>query len=295
MALHRDEAVPRLKMAIQKGGRMTDQTIALLRGIGLEFDAYEQRLYSTVRNFSMDLLFTRDDDIPQYVASGTADLGVVGRNTIEEDEAAVTEVLPLGFGRCSLVLAVPKDGGATRLEDLNDKRIATKFPRTAARFLEANGLHAELIALSGAIELAPVLDLAHAIIDISSSGSSLVAHDLVPLTTISRSEVVLIANGASMEHEGKGALIQRLVFRIKSSLAARDYKYVVMNAPESAVEAITQIVPGLKSPTVVPLAIPGWVALHTTVRVDLFWDIMEQAKAAGAGDILVMPIEQLLL
>jgi ATP phosphoribosyltransferase len=295
MKLHSKDSAPRLKMAIQKGGRMTEQTIALLRGIGLEFDAYEQRLYSTVRNFSLDLLFTRDDDIPQYVASGTADLGVVGRNGIEEEGAAVTELLPLGFGHCTLVLAVPKEGEVIRLEDLNGKKIATKYPQTATRFLEENGIKAELIALSGAVELAPVLDLASAIIDISSSGSSLIAHDLIPLHEISRSEVVLVAHAAALTHDTKGLLIQRLLVRLRSSLAARQYKYVVMNAPESAVQEITRIVPGLKSPTVVHLAQPGWVALHTAVRKDTFWDVMEQLKAAGAGDILVMPIEQMLL
>src|SRR5829696_3721143 len=135
---------PRLKMAIQKSGRMTEQTIALIRGIDLDFDAYEQRLYSTVRNFKLDLLFTRDDDIPQYVASGTADLGVVGRNIIAEEGATVAEVLALGFGRCTLVLAVPKDGEITRIEELAGKRIATTYPRTSARFLETHGIHAEL-------------------------------------------------------------------------------------------------------------------------------------------------------
>jgi ATP phosphoribosyltransferase len=299
MTLHNGESEPRLKMAIQKGGRMTEQTIALLRSIDLNFDAYEQRLYSVVRNFDLDLLFTRDDDIPQYVASGTADLGVVGRNGIEEEEdgvkAMIREMLPLGFGHCKLVLAAPKEGGATRLEELAGKRIATKFPRTAAKFLQANGIEADLITLSGAIELAPVLDLAHAIIDISSSGSSLVAHDLVPLCEISRSEVVLVANADALNHPSKGPLIRRLLVRLRASLAARQYKYIVMNVPEQAVEAITRIVPGLKSPTVVPLAEAGWVALHTVVQVDTFWEVMEQLKEAGAGGILVVPIEKMLL
>jgi ATP phosphoribosyltransferase len=286
---------PRLKMAIQKSGRMTEQTIALLRGIDLDFDAYEQRLYSTVRNFNLDLLFTRDDDIPQYVASGTADLGVVGRNLIAEEGAAVTEVLPLGFGRCTLVLAVPKDGGATRLEELAGKRIATTYPRTAARFLEAHGIQAELISLRGAVELAPALDLASAIIDLSSSGSSLIAHDLVPIHEVSRSEVVLVANESALNHETKGLLIKRLLVRLRALLAARQHKYVVMNVPVGAVQEITRIVPGLKSPTVVPLAEPGWVALHTVVQVDKFWEVMEQLKEAGAGGILVVPIEKMLL
>ena len=289
------ESAPRLRMAIQKDGRLTEQTVALLRGIGLDFDVYEQRLYSAVRNFGLDLLFTRDDDIPRYVASGTADLGVVGRNLIDEEGAEVTELLPLGFGHCALVLAVPKEGGASRLEDLAGRRIATKYPRTAGRFLATRGIEAELIVLSGALELAPVLNLASAIIDISASGSSLVAHDLVPLHEISRSEAVLVAHPAATTHEAKGTLIQRLLVRLRASLAARQYKYVVMNAPESAVQAIARIVPGLRSPTVVPLVEPGWVALHTVVREDTFWEVMEQLKEAGAGGILVAPIEKMLL
>lgn len=282
-------------MAIQKGGRLTEPTMALLRGIGFDFDSYEQRLYSPVRNFGLDLLFTRDDDIPQYVASGTADLGVVGQNLIEEEGAEVTELLPLGFGHCALVLAVPKDGGVTRLEDLAGQRIATKYPRTASRFLAARGIEAELMVLSGALELAPVLDLASAIVDISASGSSLVAHDLVPLEEISRSEAVLIAYPKATADELKGTLIRRLLVRLRALLAAQQYKYVVMNAPERAVQEIARIVPGLKSPTVVPLAEPGWVALHTVVREDTFWEVMEQLKEAGAGGILVVPIEKMLL
>jgi ATP phosphoribosyltransferase len=289
------DAPPRLRLAIQKDGRLTEQTMALLRGIGLEFDAHGQRLYSAVRNFPLDLLFTRDDDIPRYVASGTADLGMVGRNLVDEEQAEVTEVLPLGYGHCRLVLAVPKDGGASRLEDLAGKRIATKYPRTATRFLASRGVEAELIELSGALELAPVLDLASAIIDISASGSSLIAHDLVPLEEIARSEAVLIAHPGTIDDEARSALIQRLLVRLRASLAARQHKYIVMNAPERAVPEITRIVPGLKSPTVVPLAEPGWVALHTVVREDAFWEVMEQLKEAGAGGILVVPIEKMLL
>ena len=286
---------PRLRMAIQKDGRLTEPTVELLRSVGLDFDAYGQRLYSAVRNFPLDLLFTRDDDIPQYVASGTADLGVVGRNLVEEEAVQVTELLPLGFGQCALVIAAPKDGDIASLEELSGKRIATKYPRTASRFLASQGIEAELIALSGALELAPVLDLANAIIDISASGSSLVAHDLVSLHEISRSEAVLVAHPPSAADSSKSALIRRLLVRLRATLAARQHKYVVMNAPAGSVEEITRVVPGLRSPTVVPLAEPGWVALHTVVREDTFWEVMEQLKEAGAVGILVVPIEKMLL
>lgn len=284
-----------MRMALQKDGRLTEQTVALLRGIGLEFDAYGQRLHSAVRNFELDLLFTRDDDIPRYVAAGTADLGVVGRNLVEEEGVDVEELLPLGFGHCALVLAVPKDGPVRRVEDLAGRRIATKYPRTAGRFLAGRGVEAELIALSGALELAPVLDLASAIIDISASGGSLVAHDLVPLHEIARSEAVLIAHAPAVADGERGRLIRRLLVRVRASLAARKHKYVVMNAPMGAVETIAGIVPGLRSPTVVPLAEAGWVAVHTVVPEDTFWEVMERLKEAGAGGILVVPIEKMLV
>jgi ATP phosphoribosyltransferase len=290
-------AEPRLRLAIQKDGRLTEPTLALLRGVGLDFDAYGQRLIGSVRNFPLDLLFTRDDDIPQFVAAGTADLGIVGRNVVDEEAAAVAveELLPLGFGRCSLVVAVPKDGEIAALRDLEGRRIATKFPRSTQRFLAAHSIRAELVKLSGAIELAPTLGLAAAIVDITASGSMLLAHDLVPLHEIARSEAVLIAHGRALADPARRVPVDRLLVRIRASLAARRHKYLVMNAPRTALPEITRLVPGLKSPTVVPLADPEWVAVHTVVTEDAFWDVMEQLKAAGAGGILVVPIEKMLL
>jgi ATP phosphoribosyltransferase len=295
MAWDSGEPAPRLRMAVQKDGRLTEQTLALLGEVGLRVETHGQRLYSAVRNFGLDLLFTRDDDIPQYVASGTADLGVVGRNLVEEEGVEVAELLALGFGHCALVLAVPRDGGVGRLADLAGKRIATKYPRTARRFLAAHGVVAELVALSGALELAPVLDLASAIIDISATGSSLVAHDLVPLCEIARSEAVLVAHPAAVGDDAKGALIRRLLVRLNGSLAARGHKYLVLNAPAEAVERIARIVPGLRRPSVIPLAEPGWVAVQTIVREDVFWEVLDELRAAGAEGILVGPVEQMLL
>jgi ATP phosphoribosyltransferase len=285
----------RLRMAVQKDGRLAEPTLALLAKVGLQIETHGQRLYGAVRNFELDLLFTRDDDIPCYVASGTADLGVVGRNLVDEEGAEVTELLPLGFGHCALVLAVPKDGGIRRLADLAGKRIATKYPNTARRFLVEHGVDAELVALSGALELAPVLDLASAIIDLSATGSSLVAHDLVPLCEIARSEAVLVAHPAALDDPARDALVRRLLVRLRASLAARGHKYLVLNAPATAVDRIARLVPGLRSPSVVPLAEPGWVALHTVVRDDVFWDVVEELEKAGAEGILVAPVEQMLL
>jgi ATP phosphoribosyltransferase len=261
----------------------------------MQLETHGQRLYGAVRNFDLDLLFTRDDDIPLYVASGTADLGIVGRNLIEEEDASVTELMPLGFGHCALVLAVPRDGSVRCLEELAGKRIATKYPRTARRFLAERGIDADLVSLSGALELAPVLDIASAIIDLSATGSSLAAHDLVPLCEIAQSEAVLVANPTVLEDEVKSVLVRRLLVRLRASLAARGHKYLVLNAPTSAVERIAQLVPGLRSPSVIPLAEPGWVAVHTIVRGDAFWDVVEALKDAGAEGILVAPVEQMLL
>jgi ATP phosphoribosyltransferase len=295
MAWGKDRSSTRLRMAIQKDGRLTEQTLTLLSKVGLQVETNGQRLYGAVCNFDLDLLFTRDDDIPRYVESGTADLGVVGRNLVEEEEARVTELLPLGFGHCALVLAVLRDGPIRRLEELGGKRVATKYPRTARRFLASRGVAAELVVLSGALELAPVLDLASAIVDISATGSSLVAHDLVPLCEIARSEAVLVANPAALADAARGALVQKLLVRLRASLAARGHKYLVLNAPADAVDRIARLVPGLRSPSVVPLSEPGWVAVHTVVRDEVFWDVVEELKDAGAEGILVAPVEQMLL
>ena len=295
MAWNSERSTTRLRMAIQKDGRLTEQTLGLLARVGLQIEASGQRLYGAVRNFDLDLLFTRDDDIPRYVESGTADLGVVGRNLIVEEEARAVELLPLGFGHCALVLAVQRDGPIRRLDDLAGRRVATKYPRTARRFLESHGIEAELVVLSGALELAPVLDLASAIVDISATGSSLVAHDLVPLCEIARSEAVLVASPDALASQEKGALIRRLFVRLRASLAARGHKYLILNAPTGAVERIARLVPGLRSPSIVPLSEPGWVALHTVVRDETFWEVVEQLKEAGAEGILVAPVEQILL
>jgi ATP phosphoribosyltransferase len=289
------EAKPRLRLAIQKEGRLTEHTLNLLRSIGLEFDSYKQRLFSSVSNFELDLMYTRDDDIPEYVASGTADLGVVGQNLIFEEGVEVEELVQVGFGNCKVVVAVPKESGIHEISQLNGKKIATSYPKTAEKFLRHHGVVAEIITLSGAVELAPNLGLCNAIIEITATGSSLVLNDLVAIHEVLKSEAVLVCNKESLAHPYKARNIQRLIVRIKAAMAARNYKYVVMNAPIDALEDIKKAVPGLKSPTIVPLSDPNWVAVHVAVMEETFWEVMERLKEAGAGGILVVPIEKILL
>ncbi len=284
-----------LRLAIQKEGRLTDDTLTLLRSIGLEFESFRRRLFSNCRNFPLALLHTRDDDIPEYVSAGTVDLGIVGRNLLHEEGATVEELLPLGFGYCSLVVAVPKESPITSVEHLAGAKIATSYPRSAQRFFDEQRIPVEIITISGSVEVAPLLGLAGAIVDLTATGSSLVLNDLRPIHTILESEAVLAAHPATMADAAKKANIDRLLLRIKGVMAARRYRYVMMNAPRAALEEIKQIVPGLKMPTVVPLADSDWVAVHTAVREEVFWEVIEALRAAGASEILVSPIEKLVL
>ena len=289
------EEQPRLRLAIQKEGRLTDHTLSLLRSVGLDFDSYKQRLFSSVRNFELDILYSRDDDIPEFLASGTADLGVVGQNLLVEEEVDVAELQTVGFGHCSLVMAVPKESGITDPRDLAGKKIATSYPKSAQQYLRKLGISAEVITLSGAVELAPNLGVANGIVEITATGSSLALNDLMSIQTILKSEAVLAANKESMKHPYKRRNIDRLLVRVRAALSAKQFKYIVMNVQRDRLEQVLAVVPGLKSPTVVPLADPDWVAVHTVIKQEAFWDIMEQLREAGAGGILVVPIEQILV
>jgi ATP phosphoribosyltransferase len=286
-----------LRLAVQKDGRLTQDTVGLLHGCGLDFDSYHSRLFAPCRNFPLSMLYGRDDDIPGYVASGTVDLGIVGRNMLRERrvDGAVRELVPLGFAPCRLVVAVPDDSPVQSPEHLRGKRIATTFPHLTTTYFEHLGIPVQIIEIAGAVELTPALGVADAIADLSATGSSLLEHDLRAITTILESEAVLVANPAALEDERKRANIDRLLLRIRGVLAAKRYKYVMMNARRSALNAIREIVPGLRMPTVVPLADPEWVAIHTVVEEAAFWEIIERLHAAGASEILVTPIEKLVM
>lgn len=284
----------RLKLALQKNGRLTDDSLGLLRSCGLEFEFQKNSLYSPSRNFDLDILALRDDDIPEYVQDGVADLGIVGMNVVTERKARVKILDRLGFGACRLMISVPVRSSIRSIRNLKGKRIATTYPHTLKQFLRSRNVRADIIELSGTVELAPTLDVADAICDIISTGTTARVNGLKPLFTVLQSEAILIANPDAVVDREKKALIERLLIRISGSLQARGKRYMMLNAPLSAVPQLKKIIPALKSPTIVPLAEQGMVALHSVIAEDVFWDVMERLKQAGASDIIVVPIETII-
>lgn len=284
-----------IKLAVQRSGRLTEHTLGLLHAIGLEFESYGQRLFSHCRNFPLSILYGRDDDIPGFIGRGTVDLGIVGRNLIYEEGFDVVELAPLGFGYCELVVATLRDAPYHDPRDLLNARIATSYPESARRYFAGLGGAPEIVTISGSVEVAPSLGLAEAIVELTATGSTLILNDLRQITTILESEAVLAASPESMNDPDKRANIERLLLRVNAVQAAKRYKYLMMNAPVAALPQIFQVVPGLKSPTIVPLADEGWVAVHTAVEEDVFWESIEGLRAAGATEILVSALEKLLL
>ena len=274
---------------------MTDETLKMLHLIGLEFESYGQKLLSRCRNFPLSILYGRDDDIPGYVGLGTADLGIVGRNLIYEEGADVVELAALGFGYCSLVIAVLRDSPFQTIDQIKTAKIATSYPKSAKRFFAEHGAEPEIITISGSVEMAPGLGLSDAIVELTATGSTLLLNDLRPMLTILESEAVFVANRAAMADSDKRANIERLLLRINAVRAARRYKYVMMNAPKEALPAIKAVIPGLKSPTIVPLDLEGWVAVHTALEEEAFWENIERLRSAGATEILVSSLDKLLL
>ncbi|MEE8486932.1 MAG: ATP phosphoribosyltransferase [Gemmatimonadota bacterium] len=283
-----------LRIAVQSKGRLTRYSLDLLRGIGLEFEDHERRLFVRCRNFDVELLFLRDDDIPEYVQDGVADLGIVGINVIREREAEVVELTPLGFGFCTLTLAVPTASSAQRPDDLAGARIATTHPRSLRRYLADAGIEAHVVELSGGAEVAPALDIADAICDLVSTGATLRMHDLRRIADVWESEAWLVASPEALECPKRQALIQRLRVRMDGLLTARSLKYVTLNAPEEALPRIRELLPGLRSPTVIPLAEEGMVAVHAAAQEEVFWEAMERLKEAGATEILILPVEKMM-
>lgn len=284
----------RLKIAIQRGGRLTEESVGLLRSCGFEFEFQKQGLYFPCRNFDMDILSLRDDDIPEYVQDGVADLGIVGENIVREKQARVQTLRKLGFGLCRLVISVPQRSTIRSTRQLTGKRIATTYPATLRRFLRSSSLRASLVQLSGAVEIAPSLNVADAICDIVSTGTTARMNGLRPLTTVLESQAVLVAHERSLKSKTSKGLIDRLLIRLSGSLEARGKRYIMLNAPASSIPKLKKIIPALKSPTVVPLAKQGMVALHSVIAEHVFWDVMERLKQAGASDIIVVPIETII-
>lgn len=285
-----------LKLAIQKSGRLTDDTLNLLRSAGLEFESYKSKLFSSCRNFPLEIVYLRDDDIPDYVASGSVDIGIVGQNLIyEERPTNVQKLLNLPFGFCALTLAVPKESTVQTLADLNGQTVATTYPNSTKDFFKQNGLTVETIKITGSVEIAPMLGVAEAIADLTATGSTMALNDLRPLAKIYDSQAVLIANEPCMLSVSKKQLIDRLLVRFQGVLSAKNYKYVMMNAPAEILSQLKEITPGLKSPTVASLAESGWISVQTVIKEDTFWETIEKLKLAGASGIIILPIEKIIL
>lgn len=280
-----------LKIAIQKSGRLNENSVALLKNCGLSFENYKSSLMTTVSNFPIEILFLRDDDIPEYVQDGIADLGIVGENVIEETEVEVNYLQRLGFGKCSLKLAVPKGGPIVTLEDLQNKSIATSYPVILSKFLSKNNIQADIRTISGSVEISPGLGLSDAICDLVSTGGTLRSNGLEPFADVLASEAILIGKSGL---DGNSILCE-LLQRIQSVLRAKETKYVVLNVEKKNLDKITALLPGVKSPTIVPLAEEDWVAVHTVIPETDFWDKINALKAAGAQGIVVMPIEKIIL
>ena len=280
-----------LKIAIQKSGRLNEKSVELLKNCGLNFENYKSSLISPVSNFPLEILFLRDDDIPEYVQDGIADLGIVGENVIEETEVDVTYLQRLGFGKCSLKIAVPNNNSVQHLNQLNGKSIATSYPVILGKFLRKQGIQADIREISGSVEISPGLGLADVICDLVSTGGTLKSNGLIPFADVMSSEAVLICSKPNQDSE----LIKELVQRIQSVLRAKETKYVVLNVHRDNLSAITALLPGVKSPSVVPLAEADWVAVHTVIPERDFWDRISQLKQAGAQGIVVMPIEKIIL
>jgi len=282
-----------IKLAVQKKGRLTEETINLLRGAGLEFESYSQSLFSICRNFPLSILFLRDDDIPDYVEKGAVDLGIVGQNMLFETKSKVDELLKLPYGYCSFSVAVPKESEITDISQLKNKRIATCYERVTGEYFKKKGIPIELISISGSVEVTPALGLADAVADLVSTGSTLALNDLRVIEKIYDSQAMFIAT-KSLSQE-KGALIDKLIMRFQGVISASSYKYVMMNAPETIVEKLKEFVPGLKAPTISRLATKDWISIQTAIKEDVFWDTIEKLKALGATDILVLPVEKLIV
>lgn len=282
----------RLIIAVQKSGRLQEGSLELLKECGLKVDYRNGQLKVTTSDYPAEILFLRNSDIPQYVADGVVDAGIIGSNLLEEEPGDVETVLKLGFSRCRLSFAVPKTSDITAISDLEGKRIATSYPNSVRRFLTQEGISAEIHTISGSVEIAPSLDLADAIADIVSTGNTLFQNNLREVFSFLESEAVLI-KGTDFDPE-KQDLLDQLVFRIESVLAAKTFKYILLNAPKEQLNRICEILPGMKSPTILPLATEGWISVHSVVRQKDVWQVVRQLKATGAEGILVCPIEKMV-
>lgn len=282
-----------LKVAVQKKGRLYEGSMALLKECGIEVSNGNNQLRVQAANFPLEVFFLRDDDIPEYVQDAVADIGFVGENVIAEKNKQVNSIEKLGFGKCRLSIAIPKNGTIRSMADLNDKKIATSYPLVLSNFLTQKNIKATIQEISGSVEIAPRIGLADAICDLVSSGSTLFSNELTELETVLRSEAMMISN-KNLSAE-KQALVDKLLFRIRAVKKAKNNKYVLLNAPNDKLDSIIKLLPGMKSPTILPLAESGWSSVHSVISENDFWNVIESLKANGAQGILIVPIEKMII
>lgn len=283
----------KLKIAVQKNGRLSEKSLQLLAACGITIPQSERKLKSEASNFPIEVLYLRDDDIPQYVEEGVTDIGIVGENVVWEKKKDVEEICRLGFASCKMSLAIPRDEEYTGLQYFQNKKIATSFPRILAQYLTENKIVAHIEELGGSVEIAPGIGLAQGIFDIVSTGSTLLINGLKEVEVVRQSEAIIISN-KQLDSE-KLRISSELLFRIKTVQDAAANKYILLNAPNEQLPKIMALLPGMKSPTLMPLALAGWSSLHTVIRENDFWNIISQLKAAGAEGILVLDIEKMIL
>ena len=283
----------KLKIAVQKKGRLNQDSIKLLKDCGISIDNGKDQLKATAKNFPLEVLYLRNSDIPQYLEDGVVDIAIVGENLLIEKQKNVEIVKQLGFSKCRVSLAVPKEFNSVGIEYFQAKKIATSYPNTVKKFFKQKNIKADVHVISGSVEIAPNIGLADGICDIVSSGSTLFKNGLIEIATVLKSEAVL-AKAPKLTDE-KQDILDKILFRIKAVQEANDKKYILLNAPNNRIEQISKILPVLKSPTILPLAEEGWSSIHSVIEKDKFWEVIDELKEAGAEGILIIPIEKMLV
>jgi len=283
-----------LRLALQKNGRLTENSLQLLRNCNLDIEKFNDRMIVSVRNYNLDLLFLRDDDIPEYVQEGVADIGIVGEDVVEENKAEVSVVKKLGFGKCKLRIGIPESDEIDNIKALENKRIATSYPNILKKFLKSNNLKANVINISGSVEVTPTLGISDYICDLVSTGNTLKLNKLKSSLTVLESEAVLIKNKNLDELTDKYQIYSKLLARIESVLNAKNSKYLMINVPKDSLQTILKIIPSLKSPTILSLAEENLCAVHAVIPAEKFWEIVDNLKEAGASGILLLPIENIV-
>ncbi|MBI5216675.1 MAG: ATP phosphoribosyltransferase [Ignavibacteriae bacterium] len=283
----------KIKIAIQKSGRLSEKSLELLKNCGIKLSNGDRKLKTEAQNFPIEVLFLRDNDIPQYIEQGVADIGILGENEVWETDKNINILEKLGFAVCKLSLAIPKEENYTGLSYFNNKKVATSYPKIISKFFEEHNIAVEIEEIGGSVEIAPSIGLADGIFDIVSSGSTLLMNGLKEVEIVLKSEAVLISN--KNLNEEKKLILDKLLFRINAVRKSSENKYILLNAPNEAISKISSILPGMKSPTILPLAAKGWSSIHSVVKEDEFWDIIDQLKSLGAEGILVVPIEKMIV